>query len=142
MSDLAAGPKEQGHVTTHRTACGTLPTLKKRAEFLTVAKGSRRHCGAFSVQAANAALGMPRIGYTVTKAVGNAPERNRIRRRLRAAVRKLANNAVNADFVIIGRRDLLKLDFRALTGHLADAMSRTAGQIARPAPAGAPKAQD
>ena len=113
-------------------ASGVLPTLKRRAEFLRVAKGQRRHGGAFSLQAAEAATSSARVGYTVTKATGCAPERNRIRRRLRAAVRAVGSDAPLADFVIIGRRGALLLPFHDLTAGLAKAMRLTASRLSDP----------
>lgn len=99
--------------------------LKKRAEFLAVAKGARSARRAFVLQALSG-LGddrPPRVGFTVTKKVGNAVERNRIRRRLREAVR-LAGAAVarpGTDYVIVGRREALSLAFDDLEADLAGA---------------------
>ncbi len=49
--------------------------------------------------------GVPRIGFTVTKKVGKAVVRNRIRRRLKAAARCVfADGAVSGfDYVVIAR---------------------------------------
>ncbi|WP_349359399.1 ribonuclease P protein component [Stappia sp.] len=103
----------------------TLPTLKKRAEFLAVAKGGRCARRAFVLQAAERD-GPARIGYTVTKKVGNAVERNRIRRRLRAAVRATRRKArADVDYVLIGRRAALSQDFEALVRDLAHCLATT-----------------
>lgn len=91
--------------------------LKKRAEFVDVAKGTRLHKSAFSLQAKRGpeSINTPRIGYTVTKRTGNAVERNRIRRRLRAAVaEEQASAAPGVDYVLIGRRDALSVSFDTL----------------------------
>jgi ribonuclease P protein component len=102
----------------------TLPTLKKRAEFLAVAKGGRMPRRAFVLQAVENP-GPPRIGYTVTKKVGNAVERNRIRRRLRAAVRAASEAArTDLDYVLIGRRGALSQDFSELTGDIRAGLQR------------------
>jgi ribonuclease P protein component len=61
--------------------------LKKRSEFLRAARGNRAGRSAFSLQAIAAQAAEPGVGFTVTKKTGNAPERNRIRRRLREAAR-------------------------------------------------------
>ena len=55
--------------------------------------------------------GSARVGYTVTKKVGNAVVRNRIRRRLKEAVRTHAADdmAQGSDYVIVARRDVLRL---------------------------------
>jgi ribonuclease P protein component len=65
-----------------------------------------------------------RVGFTVTKRVGHAPERNRIRRRLRAAaaLALAPYRSAGIDLVVIGRRSILKADFISLTGDLDKAM--------------------
>lgn len=59
----------------------------------------------------------PRTGFTVTKKQGNSPERNRIRRRLREAVRLSGRFAMlpGHDYVIVGHRDALDASFEELT---------------------------
>lgn len=112
--------------------------LKKRAEFVEVAKGARLHRSAFSLQARlqHAACSGARIGFTVTKKTGNAVERNRIRRRLKAAVADIQTSAtLNSgtscdagatigapiDYVLIGRRQALSLPYDALCEDLRTA---------------------
>ncbi len=64
--------------------------LKQRADFLAAAKGAKVPAGAFVLQARERGDGAPaRFGFTVSKKVGNAVERNRVRRRLRDLVRRL-----------------------------------------------------
>lgn len=62
----------------------------------------------------------PRCGFTVTKKHGNAVERNRMRRRLKEAVRLSAGFAMQPghDYVIVARRDLLDAPFERLVGAL------------------------
>lgn len=64
--------------------------------------------------------GPPRVGYTVTKKQGNAVERNRMRRRLREAVRLAGGFAMKPghDYVIVARRDALNASFSRLTSAL------------------------
>jgi ribonuclease P protein component len=53
------------------------------------------------------AVGAPRLGFAVPKAVGNAVARNRIKRQLREIVRgKLENVPVTNDYVLVVRRGL------------------------------------
>lgn len=89
--------------------------LKQRRDFLYVAGGRKGHSGLFTVQARSQAepSGGPRVGLTVTKKVGNAVERNRIKRRLREALRvgPLAGLLPTYDYVIVARRPLLSVDF-------------------------------
>lgn len=99
-----------------------MKTLKRRSEFLAVANGGRTDRRAFALQglARGDEDATSRVGYTVTKKTGNAVERNRIRRRLRAAVAQLGDDTVpqGADFVIIGRRAALSLPFTDLVRDL------------------------
>ncbi len=101
--------------------------IVKRADFLAAAKGSRAHATPFSLQARDrkdeAAL---RIGLTITKKVGNAVERNRIRRRLRAAARAVLPQAGKPgfDYVVVARRAALTADFPELTGGLENTLKQ------------------
>jgi ribonuclease P protein component len=74
-----------------------------------------------------------RIGFTVSRALGGAVERNRIRRRTREAVRQhyslLASGIV--DVVINPRKSVLKADFGGLSQEVARAFAVIA-QSARP----------
>jgi ribonuclease P protein component len=65
-----------------------------------------------------------RFGLTVTKRVGHATERNRIKRRLRAAIPTAGQDYANidADIVVIGRRDILTADFDLLIDDLRRAL--------------------
>ncbi|MEI2386238.1 ribonuclease P protein component [Breoghania sp. JC706] len=105
-----------------------MPVLKKRSEFLAVAKGVRAPRRAFVLQAlCDSDSGhMPRIGYTVTKKTGNSVERNRIKRRLRAAIREVAPFAARpaCDYVLIGRRAALDISFSDLKKDLAAGFAR------------------
>ena len=93
--------------------------MRKRAEFLAARKGRRLNGPLFFVEARDRGDGgEPRVGLTVTKKVGNAVERNRIRRRLREAVRLRAgaDMAAGIDYVIVARRDLLDRVLRDAEG--------------------------
>lgn len=108
--------------------------LKKRAEFLAVAKGVRAGRRAFALQAApvGAPEAAPRVGFTVTKKTGGAVERNRIRRRLRAAVaRTEARAAAGFDYVLVGRRDALHLSFDLLVADLGGAFEQVNATLRR-----------
>ncbi len=68
---------------------------------------------------------MPGIGLTVTRKVGNAPERNRIKRRLRAAVTACAHEFhPRHDYVIIGRRAALHEPFAGLVHSVETLLAR------------------
>ena len=101
--------------------------LRQRADFLAVANGARISSSAFTLQGRRRDdLGPTRVGFTVTKKNGNAPERNRIRRRLRAAVRALDAMAMRPhhDYVLVGRRAALTCDFSTMLDDLRSALQR------------------
>jgi ribonuclease P protein component len=114
-----------------------LGRLRLRSEFLRVAAASRKCVKpGLILQAASREshdqnprkdFGMaPRLGFTVTRKVGNAVDRNRARRRLRAAAREVfAGLALPGhDYVVIGRRETLARPFPDLLADLADALRK------------------
>jgi ribonuclease P protein component len=105
--------------------------LKQRREFLRVAAvGQKWAAPGLVLQARryekNEADDGFRIGYTVSRKVGGAVERNRARRRLRAAAENvMAHHArPGHDFVLIGRRATLKRAFPTLVGDLEAALRK------------------
>ena len=107
-----------------------LETLRKRAEFLAIRGGGRWSGAAFVMEAkprtGDGASGGPRFGFTVTKKLGKAIVRNRIRRRLREAVR--TTNAAHAragyDYVVVARQVALTRPFGELVKDLEQAFRR------------------
>jgi ribonuclease P protein component len=108
--------------------------LKKRADFLAAAKGRREHQRCFVLQARPRAaahdpsidMDAPRFGYTVTKKVGNSVIRNRIRRRLREAVR-LADVSLpkpGHDYVLVARIEALTAPFEEMRGEIFRALTK------------------
>lgn len=79
--------------------------------------------------------GPARVGFTVTKKLGNAVVRNRVRRRLREAMRQIAKERVLAgvDLVLIGREAARRRPFAALAADLGQALDRAGVQSALPA---------
>jgi ribonuclease P protein component len=69
-----------------------------------------------------------RIGYTVSKKVGNAVVRNRMKRRLRALAAELLPElgVAGADHVLIGRQSGIERDFALLRSELGKALARIA----------------
>jgi ribonuclease P protein component len=62
----------------------------------------------------------PRIGLTVPKALGKAVDRNRIKRRMREAVRaNLALVTHPVDVILHPRRSVIELDFQQLKREVA-----------------------
>ncbi|WP_342359274.1 ribonuclease P protein component [Terrarubrum flagellatum] len=114
--------------------------LTRRDEFTAARKGRRSHASAFTAQIvrradADAATG-PRAGLTVTKKIGDAVVRNRIKRRLRAALR--AFDAATADpvsdHVFIAKREALTISFAELAAEMAAAVGPRAPKRRAPDP--------
>jgi ribonuclease P protein component len=107
----------------------TPPRLKRRAEFLLAAsKGRKAPMPGLVLQARPRNDDAPaRLGFTVTKKVGNAVVRNRIRRRLREAARLVLADAprTGMDLVLIGRSGTRTRDFRALQDDFRRALKKT-----------------
>ena len=101
--------------------------LKHRADFLAAAKGAKIPAGAFVLQARTRGdTASARFGFTVSKKVGNAVERSRVRRRLREIVRRHAALLPEAghDYVLIGRRAALQMPFERMIAELTGALTR------------------
>jgi ribonuclease P protein component len=103
--------------------------LLRRAEYQRASRGKRVNTAAFTLQAVRAPEGAasgPRYGLTVTKKTGNSPERHRIKRRLREAMRLISplDASPDHDYVLMARRDALTLAFDALVADIADAIKR------------------
>jgi ribonuclease P protein component len=117
-----------------------LERLKRRPEFLRVAATrrkfvapglilqARRHDPAPDAApgAANATPLPPRVGFTVSRKVGNSVARNRARRRLRAAADTVMTDhaAAGEDYVLIGRAGTLTRPFAALLADLEAGLRR------------------
>lgn len=69
-----------------------------------------------------------RVGFTVTKKIGNSVVRNRCKRRLRALARELLPQAgiAGADHVLIGRDETPVRDFATMRADLEAALARVA----------------
>ncbi len=95
-------------------------TLKKRREFLKIsASGERFVTKGFILQIGEKQKNLTNstsFGYTTSKKVGNAVERNRVRRQLREIARLVLANKIEdgRDFVLVGRRNALDLPFSKL----------------------------
>ena len=101
--------------------------LRQRADYLAAATGAKAPAVGFVLQARRRAdEGPARVGFTVTKKVGNAVERNRVRRRLRELVRLNAERHVRTghDYVMVGRRGALTIPFARMIEDFATAIGR------------------
>jgi ribonuclease P protein component len=108
--------------------------MRQRADFLAAAKGLKVHAGAFVLQALRRNdEGPARIGFTVSKKVGNAVERNRVRRRLREIVRLSPLPLMSGhDYVLVGRRAALTLPFARMAEEFEGALKRVQKRRAAP----------
>lgn len=104
--------------------------LLRHADFERVYKQGRRHFSAsltvFYLRRAGDAAGVEtpglRVGFTVGRALGGAVQRNRMKRRLREAVRlTMPANAPGADIVINPKKGLLTSDFEAVVNEVRQA---------------------
>lgn len=109
--------------------------LKKRRDFLLVAKGSRVERRPFVLESCQRdESGQPRFGFTVSKRTSKkAIERNRIRRRLKEAVRLAAveSDMFGRDYVLVGRRGALSCAFADLKTALSGALEDTSRSALR-----------
>ncbi|WP_181700038.1 ribonuclease P protein component [Chthonobacter albigriseus] len=107
--------------------------LTKRSEYTKVARGQRTPRRGFLLQSldrdrSGSEPAPARFGFTVTKKTGNAVVRNRIRRRLKEAVR--LHGALVAkpgtDYVLIGRPPALGQPFQDLVADVVGALKSSA----------------
>jgi ribonuclease P protein component len=101
--------------------------LKRRRDFLAAANAASVSTPGFIVQERRRGDALPaRVGFTVSRKVGGAVERNRLRRQLREIVRLSATTSLRAgsDYVLIGRRAGLEIPFVTLTVDFAGAIRR------------------
>jgi len=105
--------------------------LKRRPDFLRVAAGRVKWVTPGLVLQARCrgeAEEEVRVGFTVSRKVGNAVRRNRARRRLRAAAGEVLPKLgrLGCDYVVIGRAATPERPFQDLVGDLRDAVEALA----------------
>jgi len=133
MTPMPAAPEDLSTVPLSTVPLATVPPspgrLKRRSEFLRVAaKGRKAPTPGLVLQMLPRNDDAPaRLGFTVTKKVGNAVVRNRTRRRLKEAARLLLKQQplTGVDLVLIGRDGTRSRTFVALQDDLRRALSRT-----------------
>jgi ribonuclease P protein component len=109
--------------------------LRRRRDFIRAAKsGVAQSRRAFKLQRAARAPGdrePPRFGFTVTKKIAGAVGRNRIRRRLKEALRLSSGLAAlpGHDYVFVARAAALTTRFPELQSQMADAFAKVGAAV-------------
>lgn len=106
----------------------SMGVIKKRRDFLAMRGAAKAHSASFLMLARENPENGPqaRLGLTVTKKLGGAVVRNRIRRRLRAAAREVfpQNAAAGTDYVLVARMAAYDRNFNALLDDMKRALLR------------------
>jgi len=120
---IAAERRLRKHADYQRVYAGSRKQFSKQMSyfFLLRPQPEDESRGKDEAVAGNGAVGSaPRIGLTVGKAMGKAVERNRIKRRMREAVRRQRLLlTVPVDVVLHPRRSAIDCDFAALESEVA-----------------------
>ncbi|WP_083772179.1 ribonuclease P protein component [Methylocella silvestris] len=133
-------PQQQGRRIVQEAPSPAAPArLKRRADFVRAAKGKRFHAKGFTLQAverpeSDRATAAPRFGFTVTKKVGGAVVRNRIRRRFKEALRTAEALPARPcrDYVVVARIEALRLAFATMQVELIRAIDKIESSQSKP----------
>jgi ribonuclease P protein component len=105
--------------------------ITKRSDFLAANRGKRYATPGFVLLVKDRQDESPdiRLGITITKKVGNAVIRNRMRRRFRALAQEMLaqNGKAGADHILIGRDSGIERDFAALRADMVKALGKLCG---------------
>lgn len=119
-----------------RIASLTGVRLRKHADYQRAYAASRKRQSQsmswfLALQAADAGLPGPRLGLTVGKVVGKAHERNRIKRRMREALRRhLDLLPSGVDLILHPRRTVLTIDFAKLDAEIVRILTQARTEAA------------
>jgi len=103
--------------------------LTKRADFLRLGRGRKWAAPGLVLQMAQGTPHEVRAGFTVTKRIGNAVVRNRVKRRLREVARAVLPlyALLGSDYVLVGREATLTRPFAVLVDDLKQALRKVHG---------------
>jgi ribonuclease P protein component len=110
--------------------------LLKHSDFQRVYKSGRRHFSEamtvfYAIRADELASG-PRIGITVSRAIGGAVQRNRVKRRMREAIRfHLAELNDSVDVVFNPKKAVLEVEFTQIDLEVKRAFAVIRKNVAR-----------
>lgn len=107
--------------------------LLKHADFRRVYEQGRRHFSAnlTAFYLAHSDAAGPRIGFTVSRALGGAVERNRMKRRLREATREAWNGfGLPVDVVVNPKKTVLRAEFATLVEEMRKTLAVVEKQVA------------
>lgn len=105
-----------------------MTTLKRNFEFQRAySRGKSALTSYFVIYVVKTRKRQNQVGFTVSKKVGNAVTRNRVRRRLKEAFRMITLNSCCYDIVIVARTRALTVDFQTLQ----KALERELGKLIR-----------
>ena len=132
-ADMPKEPVRKVAGAAAKRAPAPLATMTRRSDFLAANSGTRVARPGFVLlvrprESASEAPGAMRFGITVTKKIGNAVVRNRMKRRFRALVREILpeHGLSGTDHVLIGREGGVERDFALLREELLVALARAA----------------
>jgi len=129
---MTAPAKKAGTAEPHNSK--PYGVLRKRSEFLAVRRGTKVRGAFVLVEAMNRPdEDLPRLGLTVSRKNGNAVKRNRIKRRLREAVRLhgAGDMANGNDYVIVSTPKALRAPFEALCADVSSALAQANMKLQR-----------
>ena len=106
----------------------TLITIKKRSEFIRSIKFSKKiYTPNFIIQklVSNKNDIIPHFGFTITKKIGSAIVRNKIKRRLKSVIRKLLKCEdkyfdLSFNYILICKKEVVKVSYNDLENELMD----------------------
>jgi len=136
-------PQEAVGLISGEGGAPELTTISRRADFLAANGGARAPMPGFILLMRLRGDGSPamRVGYTVTKKIGNAVVRNRMKRRLRALAREVfpVAGTAGADHVLIGRAGGIERDYDDLRRELTKALTKVVARSGAASGAGTPR---